>query len=91
MALFVFIYAEKGFHTHDKNIPLIAKNAATISLNNNICPICDFQVAGNTDLPVIESIEAEFVFLHTTHDPFVVFCRSLSIESFSGRGPPFSI
>lgn len=91
IALFVFIYAEKVFHTHDKTVPFVAKGAATFSLNNNACPICDFQLAANTDLPLLQGIEAPFFFFNTAHCIIVISLHSSLVKSFSGRGPPFSI
>jgi len=88
LALFLFIQVVKVFHTHDKTDISHGHNRVAIQSNSNTCPICDFQLSKDSELPAVFLATVSFSFLQT--DP-VIFSSSCSYgvaASIPGRGPP---
>lgn len=88
LCILSFIYAEKIFHTHEKNLRVKQYAGISLFVKNNTCAICDFQVAGNAEIPSQLTIEVPVIFGigQATSAPDFYQCTVLS--SITGRGPP---
>jgi len=93
LALFVFTYAVKAFHTHEFSFAsannISNKNATNVKADF-YCIICDFQIAKDSDTEIAAlNISTPVLFITTYYNYALQSLKSLSVVS-SVRGPPLS-
>ena len=87
LALLIFIYVEKVFHTHTNIVNSKAIAVTTIS-NNAGCDICDFTIAKDAEIPVSEDLDYTSSPLSKNYIPVSSSACDESSHFISGRGPP---
>jgi hypothetical protein len=90
LVVFIFIYAEKVFHTHQGADNHTSQKAIVVKLLSANCAICDFQVAKNAEIPVLTSTSLPLIFLQTEFAGSFTCYHYLPATQISNRGPPVS-
>lgn len=88
LILFVFIHAEKIFHTHSVRTDNKVQTGFSTVSKNTTCSICNFTIAKDSQLPEPASIDTPFSFLLKECIPGSVPYYFLSDNYSSNRGPP---
>ena len=88
LALFVFIYAEKVLHTHDKtSFRTEQKSISQVSANAS-CTLCDFTIAKDGALPLANLNETKIELVSTQHYLAAVSFYTVPVDCRTSRGPP---
>ncbi|MFZ1798847.1 MAG: hypothetical protein WAU24_03200 [Chitinophagaceae bacterium] len=90
IALIFFIQVVKTFHTHPVYLQQADFHSKTTPVvhQNYTCPICDFQIAKDSDTEVASiEISCPVHFIATTYYYALPILQSVS-ASFIARGPP---
>jgi predicted nucleic acid binding AN1-type Zn finger protein len=87
LALLIFVYTEKAFHTH-ANVANSTATGITSTSNTPGCDICDFTIAKDAELPGFTDINATSSFLVKKYIPVSSPWYYHSCNFISGRGPP---
>lgn len=87
LGLFVFIQAEKSLHGHS-NVSKLVHEGTRLSHTNFNCPLCDFQLAANADLPDNSFYLAPVYFASVQAQYNNPVYYSSDRYSFDLRGPP---
>jgi hypothetical protein len=88
LALLVFIYAEKVFHTHIKAANNTEQSGISITSNNAGCVICDFTVAKDAELPESFGTAIPYTFLVKEYTSASIAYHFQTGNTSSDRGPP---
>ena len=88
LALFVFIHAEKIFHTHSVRTDNKVQTGFSTVSKNTTCTICNFTIAKDSQLPEPVSIDAPFSFLLKEYISGFASYHFLTDNYSSYRGPP---
>jgi hypothetical protein len=90
LALFLFIHAEKVFHKHQQETVPAHPKAIAVAMVNANCPICDFQVSKDSELPVLTGITIASICWQKKYANSSAFYHYLPSTQISNRGPPVS-
>ena len=88
LALFVFIYAEKIFHTHSTRTDNKGQTEFSTVSKKAVCTICNYTVAKDSQLPEPVSIDNPFSFLLKEYISGSASYHFLTDNYSSYRGPP---
>lgn len=88
LVLFVFIHAEKIFHTHSTRVDNKGHTGFSTASKNAVCTICNYTVAKDSQLPEPVSIDPPFSFLLKEYICSSASYHFLTDNYSSNRGPP---
>ena len=88
LALFIFIYAEKAFHTHLREANHSQQKKIAVSSFSANCAICDFKVAKDSELPALISTNIPFIYWTGESTISSSVYNILPLSQIPNRGPP---
>lgn len=88
LGLLVFILAEKNAHTHDGISNVHQQNGLPIAHTGFSCFICEYQLTGDADEPVVFTVSTVEYLSSTLIVSLTQLYYTFSIPGTGERGPP---